>query len=60
MTWTGTGTVTVVFSNGDRHTFDATAWTLDDDMQLDILNGDDLIASFAPGAWQAIWRGEVA
>jgi hypothetical protein len=60
MTWTGTGTVTVVASDGNRHTFTANTWSIDDNMQLDIINDDGLTASFAPGAWHVIWCGEVS
>ena len=50
------GTVTVLAAQSS-HQFTATSWSIREDGQLDVIAYDDVpVASFAPGAWGAVYQ----
>jgi hypothetical protein len=47
--------VVVVDSDGNRATFEASAWIVQADNQLDVVSDGVGVASYAPGAWRSVY-----
>ena len=44
----------------ERYQFEADAWSINEKDFLHVVNGPALVASFAPGQWEQVWKTESA